>query len=882
MAKAKHLVIVESPSKAHTVGNILGADYKVMASVGHIRDLKKHYLSVDVKHDFEPVYEVPAEKKRVVADLCKAAEQADCIYLASDPDREGEAIAWHLKQVLSEDATNQDKPFLRVQYNEVTPRAVKAALDNPGEIDIDRVDAQQARRVLDRLVGYRVSPLVRSSVAGGQSAGRVQSVALRLVCDREKLIRDFVPESYWLMGADLAAKGVTFTTRLARIDGKKAEIRDEESATLFNQELQSAKQFKVQGVKVQERQKRPYPPFRTSTLQQSASSVCGLAPVRTMSIAQKLYEAGLITYMRTDSSAISADAQKAAAAFLTDKFGASFVPPKPPMYGSRKDAQGAHEAIRPTDISKIPNSLTGFSPQEIKVYDLIWKRFAASQMKPAILSQRTVEFVPVSEGLTHVYSLTASKTDVQFEGFYKIMKPTSKAKKVEDAAEDDEGGDESASLPMLEADELADLVKCLSERKETTPPPRFNEASLIKTLEEDGVGRPSTYATIVETLDKRKYVTKENRQMVPTEAGLKVNDFLVAEMEPMVNVNFTAEMETELDRIEAGEVTWKEVLRAFYAQLQEWLKADPKVLKVIFEQFDQVSQWREPIERGRHVYDDLAVVTEMKAAAQADTGVTKSQVGLLLQMAARYREQMPQVEQAMQQVGLVLPPAPPQVDESHIEERFEALAPVELSPFDSRFVASLKRQWSSGRPFSVKQLAALDRVLVRNAGQISDYQTLVDKIGLNTQVAETAEVQDNGLAQALIEAGTAIQTWDAPTKKGNRVYDDQDFYQSLARQFETKKSLSPAQSRALTMLIARYSAQIPQFAQLTEQFGIKPRKAVARKAAAEKLSDQEGDQPTEKTPAKAKTKAKAKAKAPAKSKAKASAKPSTAKKTKKA
>lgn len=830
MAKQKYLVIVESPSKAHTIGKILGADFKVMASVGHIRDLKKHFLSVNVKKNFEPIYEVPEDKKKIVADLCKAALQADVIYLASDPDREGEAIAWHLKQVLSEsDALNEEKPFLRVQYNEVTERAVRAAIESPGEIDQARVDAQQARRVLDRLVGYKVSPLVRNSVEGGQSAGRVQSVALRVVCDREREILQFIPEAYWIMGAELSHKGTQFTTRLARVDDKKPIINTEELAQCYSNELNQVKQLTVSAVKLQNRQKKPYPPFRTSTLQQSASSVCGFSPSRTMSLAQKLYEAGLITYMRTDSSAIAHDAQTAASKYLIDTFGKAYVPEKPPVYGSRKEAQGAHEAIRPTDINQTPKALSALSAPELKLYDLIWKRFAASQMKPAKLVQRSVEFAPLGVKLDHTYTLSASKTDVAFEGFYKIMKPATKARKVEDAENADEESDEIATLPMMDEGSLIDLVKWLSERKETAPPPRFNEASLIKVLEEDGVGRPSTYASIVETLDKRKYVSRENRQMIPTDAGLKVADFLVAQMEPMVNVGFTAKMEEDLDRIEAKEITWTELMTTFYAKLSQWLKADPKLLELLFKHFEQVTQWSDPVTKGKRVYDDQKLVGEMREAMTTDTGVTKSQFGMLVSMAVRYREQMPEFEEDMTRMGVRLPVPTPKIEDALMQARFDALEAIELGSFEAKFITSLKNQWGNGRPLSFKQLAALDKALLRNARAIPNFEDCAKLIGMDYDANAMENVSEDLCSRDLIEASNHITQWDEPTKKGKRVYDDAGFCQSLSSQFATKKALSEAQRRALGVVLAKYASQIPNFAELAKLYNIKQRKVAADK-----------------------------------------------------
>ena len=434
----KNLVIVESPAKAKTIGKILGSSYVVKSSVGHVRDLPEKSLGVDLKKKFEPKYVLSKGKTKVVAELKKALKSCDAVYLAPDPDREGEAIAWHLHELLASAAG--DKPFYRVQYNEITPSAVKAAFGHPGEINMDRVDAQQARRVLDRIVGYKVSPMLWRRVKRGLSAGRVQSVALRLLAERENEIRGFTVEEYWVMGAVMRRQSAPldpFTTRLARIDGDKPVISTGEAAAALLADLEGSL-LKVEDVKTKELSRRPLPPFITSTLQQSASSLFGYSPQRTMSLAQQLYEGvdaigdgptGLITYMRTDSVNIAKEARESARAYIGRRYGDDYVPEKPNFYKSRTSAQEAHEAIRPTDVALTPESLKGvLDGPSLKLYDLIWRRFIASQMSAATIVRKTASVVTEKAGQQHDYLFTATASEISFDGFLKILHGYSKKK----------------------------------------------------------------------------------------------------------------------------------------------------------------------------------------------------------------------------------------------------------------------------------------------------------------------------------------------------------------------------------------------------------------------------------------------------------------------
>jgi DNA topoisomerase-1 len=478
---ATKLVIVESPTKIKTISKILGKDYIVKSSKGHIRDLPVKRLGVNVDKDFEPSYEVVKSRATVVKELIDAAKKCDEIYLAPDPDREGEAIAWHLQELLSDVA--KDKPFFRVQYNEITPRAVKAAFEHPGELDMDRVNAQQARRILDRIVGYKVSPLLWRRVKRGLSAGRVQSVALRLVCEREKEVIAFIPEPYWILGAKvrkLVAPLDAFSVKLTRMNGKKIEINIPELAAEIQGDLDACK-LTVQEVKSRVVNRRAYAPFITSTLQQAASTFCGFSPRRTMSVAQKLYEGvdlgngpeGLITYMRTDSVSIAADALTSCREFITASYGDEYLPETPNVYKSRSGAQEAHEAIRPADVTRTPAQMAKYlDPSENKLYKLIWERFVASQMPPAKIAQLTAVILsdPASSAKGSIYQLQATASETVFPGHRRVSGELEKKK---------DDSDDIEVLPPLASGEELSCLEVLSARKETKPPPRITEASLV-------------------------------------------------------------------------------------------------------------------------------------------------------------------------------------------------------------------------------------------------------------------------------------------------------------------------------------------------------------------------------------------------------------------
>jgi DNA topoisomerase I len=584
------LVIVESPAKARTIGRYLGRGYTVKASMGHIRDLPKSTLGVNVDADFEPKYLIPRDKSKIVKELKASVQAAKEIYLATDPDREGEAIAWHL--IEATDA--QEKTLKRVIFHEITPSAVSAAIENPREIDMDLVDAQQARRILDRLVGYGVSPLLWKKVKRGLSAGRVQSAALRIVSEREREIEEFVPVEYWSLDADLAkitgkkpTKADQFRASILRINGKKAELATGDEAHAVVQALDGAT-WKIASVQRRQSRRNPTAPFTTSTLQQEASRKLGYSVRRTMQLAQELYEGvdlgaegtqGLITYMRTDSVNISSSVQHQARDVIADMFGPEFVPEKPPFYRTKsKGAQEAHEAIRPTDPSRSPMTIKArLSGPQFKLYNLIWQRFMASQMAPARLDNTRVDInagsrSEVDAGKTP-YIFRATGSIITFKGWMAVYQM---GRDEGDTDELDKG-----ALPELEEGEFLDLIKLLPEQHFTQPPPRFTEATLVKALEEQGIGRPSTYVPTIATLQARNYVTVEEKKLVPTELGFVVNDLLVEHFPNIFDVGFTSQMESELDDIASGDRQWVPTLRQFYGPFTESLKTAEKTMEKV-------------------------------------------------------------------------------------------------------------------------------------------------------------------------------------------------------------------------------------------------------------------------------------------------------------
>jgi len=586
------LVIVESPAKARTVGRFLGRGYTVKASIGHVRDLLRSQLSVDVSNDFEPQYRVPNEKKAIVKELKADAKSAEEIYLATDPDREGEAIAWHLMQA----ADIEPARARRVVFHEITQPAIAEAFQHARKIDQHLVDAQQARRILDRLVGYKISPILWERVRNRTTAGRVQSVAVRLIVEREREINAFVPVEYWSIEAQLAKQADrptaarqprTFVAKLHRINGEEVNLHDQPATQQVVDELERAR-YVVSRIKKGERLRRPSPPFTTSTMQQEASRRLGFTAKRTMATAQALYEGisigdgegavGLITYMRTDSLNIAETAQQEARAFIHETYGDRFLPKSAPKYKTRsKGAQEAHEAIRPTSVYRTPDALRDrLTRDQFRLYQLIWNRFVASQMTPAVMDTISVDIgagpAPAEQP---PYLFRVSGSSVRFPGFLTVYEEA----RDEDAAPQDEEG--AVNLPPLEEGEPLDLVKLMPEQHFTQPPPRYTEATLVRALEEYGIGRPSTYAPIISTIQARGYVERVDRRLVPTEIGMIVNDLLVKHFPDIVDVGFTAKMEADLDRVAAGEIDWVPMLRDFYGPFRQEIEQAEKTMEKV-------------------------------------------------------------------------------------------------------------------------------------------------------------------------------------------------------------------------------------------------------------------------------------------------------------
>jgi DNA topoisomerase-1 len=573
----KSLVIVESPAKAKTINKILGHDFSVKASVGHIKDLPKKELGVDIDNDFKPHYEIIAGKEKIIKELRAAANNAENVYIATDPDREGEAIAYHIAEEITKNGQKKEgrkKKIYRVTFNEITEKAVKEAIKNPGDIDIHKVEAQQARRILDRLVGYNLSPFLWRKVRRGLSAGRVQSVAVRLIVDREREIESFKKREYWSIEGLFSSTNTPHTPFWARLykyedslvinrdaeEDKQFLITDSETANKLSDEIKNT-DFYLKKIDKRLKKKTPSPPFITSTLQQEAARKLKFPAKKTMMIAQQLYEGvelgkegsiGLITYMRTDSFRVSEDAQKWARELIIERFGKDYVPENPPQYKSKKTAQEAHEAIRPTYPDKTPERVKPFlSKDQYALYNLIWNRFISSQMSPAQLEQTTFIISSKNEAI----EFRASGTVIRFLGFMALYTES------RDEIEEEEGG----ILPSLNEKERLNLIEVKPSQHFTQPPPRYTEATLVKALEEKGIGRPSTYASILSTIQERKYVEKNgDKRFHPTELGIIVNDLLVEKFPELIDIGFTAKMENELDAIENRKLKWLKVVKDFY------------------------------------------------------------------------------------------------------------------------------------------------------------------------------------------------------------------------------------------------------------------------------------------------------------------------------
>lgn len=844
------LVIVESPAKARTIGKMLGNEYTIKASMGHVRDLPTKNFGVDLEHDFMPQYEESRERSKNLSELKAAAKKADEIYLAPDPDREGEAIAWHLKEILK--ACNKKVPFKRVTFHEITRSAIGKAFQSPTELDMDKVDAQQARRVLDRIVGYMVSPLLWGRIEKGVSAGRVQSVALRLVCERERAIKDFVPEEYWNFLAKFSsgASGA-FHAKLFKINGGKLEIHNKGEADAVLSAVKGASGWRVDSIETVPRRKFAPPPFITSTLQQAASSALGFSANSTMRIAQDLYEGvdvgtggplGLITYMRTDSVTVSVEAQKAAREFISSFYGPEYLPEKPPMYKSKASAQGAHEAIRPTDVTLTPNKVKEFlDERQYKLYTLVWRRFMASQTAPAEQMRTTVD-VAAKAADSKTYTFRSVATVTTFPGFLKVYDI-----REEGSEEEDEDTRDAEALKALRKADPCALKDLLTEQKFTEPPPRFSEATLIKELESNGVGRPSTYATIVNTIQERKYVLKEKGKLIPTDLGFRINDYLVERLPELFQVGFTAKMEDELDQVEEGKVQWTAMMHAFYDKFEKWLQEaksvgapDTAKVKALLRMLDDFEDWNPPEKGEKRTYDDKKFYTSICRNFNDGKALSAPQWEALLRLAVKYRDKLTGLQKCAKENGFedeyrssveevdqrnaraeerrqkqeeAAADAPAQERIADVFNAMKAIAWKEPEKGsrrffdDKKFFESLRRQSEQGRALSEKQLAALGKLAERYKDQLPTFDVIVSALNLPAAdpAQEAASSASMTEADELLRKMKAVTAWEEPKKVRGRVYDDKVFFESLAKQRDAGKVLSDKQLAALKKTAAKYS-----------------------------------------------------------------------------
>ena len=817
----KKLLIVESPAKAKTIAKYLGSDFVVKSSVGHIRDLPKENGAIKVVEkgpgawEFVPSYVVSEGKEKVVSELKAAVKASSEIYLASDPDREGEAIAWHLKEVLGPVAG--DKPFRRVTYNEITKSAVLKAVAEPRDIDMPLVDAQQARRILDRLVGYKVSPLLWKNISCANnrslSAGRVQSVALRLLVERQREIDGFKPETYFLMGVEARkpADEKSFVAKLAKLDGKKPEIRSRDAANNVLLDLADAG-LAVADVKAQPKVRHALPPFTTSTLQQAASSVLGFSPGKTMKLAQALYEQGRITYMRTDSVNVSEQARAAAKEFIVSACGPEYYPEKPNFFKSKADAQGAHEAIRPTDVALTPKTAS-LEPAALKLYDLLWRRFVASQMADAKTTVKTILVKAVKPAIAHDYVFSASATVIDFEGFLKVMKLSLKKKGAD--GEDDADSDEVAYLPNVSVGDKLEAVRWISDEKQTKGPVHYSEASLIKALEENGVGRPSTYAATIETLKTREYAKTEKKKLVPLERGILVCDWLVKKLDSLFNVGYTAQMESELDKVAEKGEPMNQMLSEFYARFLKEVGAcaepppDRSKFEFVVGLLDQVRTWKPAKKVGKRIYDDKAFFESVKEqAAGGQRPLSGRQLEFLVKMAVQYADQIPQCESQLKEAGLGAGASLVQkADPELVKFCFETMDRIG-GMLENPFLKSLYEQFEKGRGLSPKQFGILARAVGENAGALEDCEQVRAKLAEFVPGGFAPKAEDPSIP-SLLKLFDDVTEWRPAAKKGKKVYDDHEFVRSLADQYSRRHSLSSRQIAALKRVATIYKSQIP-------------------------------------------------------------------------
>lgn len=882
----KNLVIVESPAKAKTIGRFLGSKAKVLASMGHICDLPKGTLSVDVENNFAPTYELTVNGRKVIRNLSSVAKNSDKIYLATDPDREGEAIAWHLKKYL-QGGTKAD--FYRISFHEITKTAIQNSFNSAGDIDINMVNAQLARRSLDRLIGYKVSPMLWNNIQKGTSGGRVQTVALRLIVEREREIRNFKADEYWNLDAIFkATNNSQIQMRLNRINGEKAVVSNQTEAESLTDALRdSSCSHVVSKVTSTPRQQHAAPPFITSTLQQAAGNNLKFSTSLTMKIAQDLYEGveiggngetGLITYMRTDSVNISKEAQEAACKFIAATYGKEYVPARPNVYKSRNTAQEAHEAIRPTDVNRTPESLAPYlSAQQLKLYKLIWIRFVASQMSSANQVDHAIEVESTGKSLDKVvWNFEGKQTNVKtctFRASYRETTfPGHLAVYNFSDVETPSLQNNERKLPELPEGTLCVLKELMTEQCFTNPPFRYSEAALVKALEQNGVGRPSTYASTVTTICDRKYVEKEKGSLVPTELGFKVCDYLVEKMPELFNIGFTAQMETELDGIEEGRVDWVKMLEKFYAEFCSWgglmnLKQETSVSQDaaadILKLFPDDFPFAAPSVIGNRTFDDRKLAASLtKQISENKKPLSLRQRSALMNLAAKYAAEDQNMREELGKLGLEekislliednnkraierkerkksdLPEGMTELLEAMNGISWEAPLKRGTRTYDDgKFYGSICRCASRGEGLTEAQISAIKRLAQKYAKSIPGYDELAGKLDMQplaqlqqpeAGAAKPADAAanpasnngtDNGQAEMLLKLGASIKNWHAPASGGSRAFNDKTFYDSLTRQFKQKGQLSAKQLAALAKLLDKYSAEIPDYEEKLQGIG---------------------------------------------------------------
>lgn len=845
---SKNLVIVESPAKAKSINKYLGSEFKVMASVGHIRDLPPKKLGVNINEDFIPEYVETDRGKKVLKELKSEAKKCEKIYLAPDPDREGEAIAWHLYESLKKSVSSNC--FYRVTYNEITKSAILAAFENPQKIDMDRVNAQQARRILDRLVGFEGSPVVRRQIRGANSVGRVQTVALRLVVEREIEIEDFQPESYFTITAKVAKQSDlknTFLLKLVKINQESIGIKERKLLPGAIKNIKCFKsirdelkdtQLRVDDISIKDIQRKAKPPFKTSTLQQAASGSLGYSPQRTMSIAQKLYEYGLITYMRTDSLNIAKSAQDDCISFIKKQYGEKYIPEKLNFYAKKSiSAQEAHEAIRPTDIKIQPGKeALSLEAPEKKLYKLIWERFVASQMVPAKISRRTVHAIAENQ---NKYLFRATASEIIFPGYMKASGIEAAADKVNHGEENEEDG----HIPSLEINEVLSVLDWITNEKQTKPVARYSEARLIKELEDNGVGRPSTYAAIMSKLDEREYVTKENKSLAPTNLGKDLIGLIKRTEEKhkegnkidLFEVSFTADMEKRLDAIEEGNLEWTQMMKNFYPFLQDWINyaietADIEKVKGYLEALNNVQNWFEPVKSGKKIYDDQKTYLDLKQKTEvSDELLTKRQGDLLYKMCCRYFDQIP--NDLLEKLEIVELEAVRDDTSVKIDlfsgVQFDRPNKVGKRVYDDgKFIISLADQIKLGKRLSDRQIAYLDKLLIKYSDQIDNFEIIKEKLNLGVK----SDTEVDPTIAPLFSIMDKIKVWADPVKRGKKEFNDHSFYESLQGQFKNNGTLSDRQVAALKKMASRYIDQIPDYLERKEELDLpEPRINKAKK-----------------------------------------------------